>query len=166
MCSLMTSKKKPDAAGRAARPRNRHTSTEPQQQARPAGDVYVAAVGRRKTAVARVRLTVAGSADFTVNGLPMLTYFRQPELQQIATSPLTVAGNAATVTCSVRVEGGGYRGQAEAVRHGIARALLKLDAGLRPTLKPLGYLRRDPRAKERKKPGLRRARRAPQWAKR
>ncbi|TSC76972.1 MAG: small subunit ribosomal protein S9 [Parcubacteria group bacterium Gr01-1014_31] len=130
-----------------------------------AKNTYVAAVGRRKTAVARVRL-IPGSIEFTVNGKPLLQYFPQADLQELIMAPLKLVGKDADHGCSVKVSGGGYHGQAEAVRHGISRCLLLLDAGLRPTLKPHGYLTRDSRMKERKKPGLKRARRAPQWSKR
>lgn len=127
---------------------------------------YFSAVGRRKTAVARVRLSPSSTPTFTVNGKSLTEYFRPVHLQEIATAPLKIAGKSDTFSCSVKVSGGGFHGQAEAIRHGVARSLLAVDAQLRPTLKPHGFLTRDPRMKERKKPGLRRARRAPQWAKR
>lgn len=127
---------------------------------------YFSGVGRRKTAVARVRLTPSSAPTFTVNGMSLAEYFRPAQLQEIALAPLKATGKSDAFSCSVKVKGGGFHGQAEAVRHGVARSLLAVDAQLRPTLKPHGYLTRDPRMKERKKPGLHRARRAPQWAKR
>ncbi|MDD5109632.1 MAG: 30S ribosomal protein S9 [Patescibacteria group bacterium] len=127
---------------------------------------YFSGVGRRKTAVARVRLTPSSTPTFTVNGKPLTEYFRTMQLQEIVMAPLKITGKNESFSCSVKVNGGGFHGQAEAVRHGISRSLLDFEAGLRPTLKPYGFLTRDPRMKERKKPGLHRARRAPQWAKR
>lgn len=124
------------------------------------------AVGHRKTAVAVVRLQVNGPAVFTVNRQPLATYFQTSRLQAIATTPLTVVGKQHEFGLTARVSGGGVHGQAEAVRHGLSRCLLQYDASLRPTFKPLRLLTRDPRRKERKKPGLKRARRAPQWSKR
>lgn len=116
--------------------------------------------------MARVRLSAATNPDFVVNGRTLQVYFPQLDLQQLVAAPLVAVGKDKELSVSVKVSGGGIYGQAVAVQHGIARALLKIDATYRPTLKPHGYLTRDPRMKERKKPGLRRARRAPQWAKR
>lgn len=127
---------------------------------------YYHAVGRRKTAVAVVRLTQKGSGQITVNGRPFAQYFPIAEFQKSITSPLQAVGHASDYTISTTVRGGGIRGQAEAVRHAIARTLLTIDPLWRASLKPLGVLTRDPRAKERKKPGLHRARRAPQFSKR
>ncbi|MGI6103103.1 MAG: 30S ribosomal protein S9 [Patescibacteria group bacterium] len=120
---------------------------------------YVAAVGRRKRAVARVRLTT-GTGKVTINGKEIAA--EQPVVRQ----PLTLAGVADKVDVSAKVLGGGVNGQLEAVRHGIARALVAYQADFKSALKKAGLLTRDPREKERKKPGLKRARRAPQWAKR
>jgi len=131
-----------------------------------AGSVYYAATGRRKTAVARVRLYASATPEIIVNEKKMAEYFPQPGFQDLVRSPLILCGKDKEMSVSVKVNGGGSHGQAEAVRHGISRALLKLDAAYRPTLKPHGYLTRDSRMKERKKPGLKRARRAPQWQKR
>lgn len=116
--------------------------------------------------MARVRLMPAANPDFVVNGRALPAYFPQPDLQQLVVAPLSAVGKERELSVSVKVNGGGTYGQAVAVQHGVARALLKLDPTYRPTLKPHGFLTRDPRMKERKKPGLRRARRAPQWAKR
>ncbi|BCV24312.1 MAG TPA: 30S ribosomal protein S9 [Firmicutes bacterium] len=121
--------------------------------------------GRRKTSVARVRL-VPGSGRFVVNGQPVEEYFPLRSLQTIVERPLKVTGNLGKFDVLAKVEGGGITGQAGAVRHGIARALLRVDEILRPTLKKEGLLTRDPRMKERKKYGLKKARRAPQFSKR
>lgn len=123
------------------------------------------AVGRRKEAAARVRLT-AGETGITVNGRPIEKYFPYKIHQTLIAEPLKLVGLTDAFGVSAKVAGGGLTGQAEAVRHGIARALISLNAEFRKTLRAVGFLRRDPRAKERKKPGLRRARRAPQWSKR
>lgn len=125
----------------------------------------VRAVGRRKTAAARVRLTL-GKGEVVVNGKPLIEYFPVDLWQEKVLSPLTKTGKEKSFDVSVKVLGGGPNGQAEAVRHGIARALVKWDEALKPALKAEGYMTRDSRAKERKKPGLRRARRAHQWRKR
>src|SRR3989344_7009547 len=127
---------------------------------------YLYAVGRRKKAVARTRLFKKGEGKITVNEKDYDKYFPTYELKQIVTQPLEAAGKTKEFDFSIKVAGGGPRGQAEAVRHGIARALVVFDNDLRPSLKPHGYLKRDPRRKERKKPGLKRARRAPQFSKR
>lgn len=123
------------------------------------------AVGRRKTAAARVRLT-AGTGTVTVNGKALKEYFTLRLWQEKVLSPLTLTGREKQLDVSVRVLGGGVNGQADAVRHGIARALVRWNEELKPTLRAAGYLTRDPRAKERKKPGLRKARRGHQWRKR
>lgn len=122
-------------------------------------DQLIATVGRRKRAVARVRLK-PGTGRLVVNDQTLDT----PSLVILA--PLTLTGTESKVDVSVKVIGGGRAGQLEATRHGIARALVKYDAELRKTLKAAGFLTRDPREKERKKPGLKRARRAPQFSKR
>jgi len=127
---------------------------------------YLYAVGRRKKAVARVRLFKKGTGKITVNEKEYDKYFPGFELHLMVIQPLEAIGQLKEFDFSIRVAGGGPKGQAEACRHGIARALIIFDKDFRKTLKPLGYLRRDPRRKERKKPGLKRARRAPQWAKR
>jgi len=127
---------------------------------------YYQGTGRRKTAVARVRL-FPGSGEFVVNGKQIVEYFGARDLfQKELLRPLELTGNAARFNVLVKVRGGGVAGQVGAVRHGIARALLDLNAELRPTLKKAGLLTRDPRMKERKKPGLKRARKRPQYTKR
>jgi small subunit ribosomal protein S9 len=127
---------------------------------------YYQGTGRRKTAVARVRL-FPGSGEFVVNGKQADEYFGPRDLfRKELLRPLDLTGNAASFNVMVKVRGGGVAGQVMAVRHGIARALLDSDAELRPTLKHAGLLTRDPRMKERKKPGLKRARKRPQYTKR
>ena len=127
---------------------------------------YYQGTGRRKTAVARVRL-FPGSGDFVVNGRSIPEYFGHRELfaKELA-RPFELTGTVASYNVLVKVRGGGVAGQVGAVRHGIARALLDVNAELRPVLKKAGLLTRDPRMKERKKPGLKRARKAPQYTKR
>lgn len=127
---------------------------------------YVYAVGRRKNASARVRLYPEGSGKITINDRDLKNYFPLAASQILVMSPLKTVGKAEEMDVSVKVVGGGLNGQAGAVRHGIARALINLDPAWRAVLKAEGFLTRDPRVKERKKPGLRRARRAPQWSKR
>jgi small subunit ribosomal protein S9 len=121
--------------------------------------------GRRKNAVARVRL-VPGTGTVTVNGRTLEDYFGLQTLQMLATSPLNLTGVAGKYDVIVTVIGGGVSGQSGAVRHGISRALLKLDATFRPVLKQAGFLTRDPRMKERRKYGLKKARKRPQFSKR
>ncbi len=126
---------------------------------------FISALGRRKTASARVRIS-KGSGKITVNGRDYTEYFPIVFWQQKVVSPLEVVGMAKDFDVSVKVVGSGVNGQAEAVRHGIARALLAFDEKLKPLLKAQGLLTRDARAKERKKPGLHGARRGHQWRKR
>ena len=126
---------------------------------------YVEAVGRRKSASARVRL-YPGTGEIVVNDKPMPVYFGRALDQMILMQPLNLTGAAASYNISVHVVGGGESGQAAAVRLGIARALQMSDTNLRPPLKAAGMLTRDARAKERKKPGLKRARKAKQYTKR
>lgn len=121
--------------------------------------------GRRKTSVARVRLA-SGTGKITVNGRAFETYFPVDTLRGVAAQPLTVTGTADKLDVKVNVAGGGPNGQAGAVRHGIARALLQFDANLRPALKAEGLLTRDPRMKERKKYGQPGARKRYQFSKR
>ncbi len=155
-----------------AKPRVKKAKGEAPVEAAPRMDVnveggsFIPAVGRRKTSIARVRVIRNGKGLITINGRPMEHYFTTYELRNTVSSPLKTAGQETALDVSAMVEGGGMRGQAEAVRLGITRALVELNPAYRKTLKKLGYLTRDPRAKERKKPGLKRARRAPQWSKR
>ena len=121
--------------------------------------------GRRKTSVARVFLT-PGNGKFIINKKDIEEYFDQDTLKVTAKSPLEVTESLGKFDVYVTVKGGGFTGQAGAIRHGIARALLEVSAELRPVLKRAGYLTRDPRKKERKKYGLKKARRSPQFSKR
>ena len=121
--------------------------------------------GRRKSSVARVYL-VPGTGKITINKRDMDEYFGLETLKVVVRQPLTATETADQFDVLVNVRGGGYTGQAGAIRHGIARALLNVDADYRPVLKKAGFLTRDPRMKERKKYGLKAARRAPQFSKR
>lgn len=121
--------------------------------------------GRRKSSVARVYL-IPGTGKFTINKRDMDDYFGLETLKVIARQPLVLTGTEGKYDVLVNVHGGGTTGQAGAIRHGISRALLEADADFRPILKKSGFLTRDPRMKERKKYGLKAARRAPQFSKR
>lgn len=121
--------------------------------------------GRRKTAVARVRL-VPGNGNVTVNGKDVAEYFQRPVLEMMVRSPLRESQTEGRFDVIADVRGGGPSGQAGAVRHGIARALVEADSEYRPVVKRAGFLTRDPRMKERKKYGLKKARKAPQFSKR
>lgn len=128
---------------------------------------YMFAVGRRKTASARVRFYSAAEreGEIEVNGKPYTEYF-PANFAHVVKDPLDLIDGSANGYFTVKVSGGGPSSQAEAVRHGITRLLVEMNEDWKPVLKKRGFLRRDPRMKERKKPGLRRARRAPQWSKR
>jgi small subunit ribosomal protein S9 len=123
------------------------------------------AVGRRKTAIARVRLQ-AGEGRVLINDKSPMQYLGQRRLEQVVLQPLRLTDTLRRYDISVKVEGGGVSGQAGAIAHGISRALIDADEELRPTLKKAGLLTRDARMKERKKYGLKRARKAPQYTKR
>lgn len=127
---------------------------------------YYQGTGRRKSATARVRLFPGGTGSITVNGRNLDEYFHRQRDAITVTSPLSLTSTEGKFDVSVQVIGGGTTGQAGAVCHGIARALVEADPDLRPSLRQAGFLSRDPRAKERKKPGLKRARKAPQYTKR
>lgn len=127
---------------------------------------YLYAVGRRKSAIARVRFYPKEEEDLIINQKDYRQYFSTFYLQKIVSSPLDQIGQRPKGKISIKVSGGGNRGQAESIRHGIARVLIQLNSDFRPALKKAGFLRRDQRVKERKKYGLKRARRAPQWQKR
>lgn len=126
---------------------------------------YYEAVGRRKRAVARVRL-VPGDGQVVINDKELKEYFGRPQDWLDVMAPLKLTGNENRFNVSVLVSGGGITGQAQAIRHGVARALLRVDPNLSRPLRQAGFLTRDPREKERKKPGLKRARKAPQYTKR
>ncbi len=133
---------------------------------------YIQAVGRRKNAIARVRLTESSKTHFTINDkLDLAAYFPTAELQKTVTEAFSTAREtgipeALHFSVSAHLTGGGITGQAVALRHGIARALITFNKELRPKLKKAGFLKRDPRTKERRKFGLKKARKAPQWSKR
>ena len=129
------------------------------------GKPYFYGTGRRKSSVARVRI-YNGNGNITVNGRDIDDYFGLETLKLIVRQPLSLTNTADKFDIVCSVAGGGVSGQAGAIRHGIARGLLQFDAELRPTLKKAGLLTRDPRMKERKKYGLKGARRAPQFSKR
>ena len=126
---------------------------------------YYYATGRRKTSVARVRL-LPGDGVLVINGRSPSEYFGRRDLETVVTQPLRVTDNLGRFVASIKVVGGGVSGQAGAICHGIARALVSADEEMRPALKKAGLLTRDPREKERKKYGLKRARKAPQYTKR
>lgn len=135
----------------------------------PEGDKYYYAVGKRKTAVAQVRIysqAKAKEGDLEINGRKIKEYFPILSLQNVFFAPFRVTGLQNKFKVSVVVKGGGINSQAEAIRLGISRALVKFDGDLKKTLKAYKFLTRDARVVERKKPGLKKARRAPQWAKR
>ena len=127
---------------------------------------YTYGTGRRKSSVARVHLFSNGTGKIAINGRDLEQYFGLETLKTIVRQPLTLLGIEGKFDVECTVSGGGVSGQAGAIRHGIARALLQVDESYRPALKSAGFLTRDPRMKERKKYGLKAARRAPQCAKR
>ena len=126
---------------------------------------YIYGTGRRKKAVARVRL-VAGKGNITINGRTLEDFFGLETLRMIVKQPLVMTNTESKYDMIVKVVGGGYTGQAGAIRHGLSRALVKANEEYKLTLKKAGFLTRDPRMKERKKYGLKAARRAPQFSKR
>ena len=127
---------------------------------------YFYGTGRRKSSVARVRVYENGTGSITINGRDIDNYFGLDTLKMVVRQPLVATDMLGKVDVVVTVCGGGVTGQAGAIRHGISRALLVANAEIRPTLKAAGFLTRDPRMKERKKYGLKAARRAPQFSKR
>ncbi len=127
---------------------------------------YIRAIGRRKTSTAVVKLYENGTNTFTVNGKKSSDYFPTEELQKIIHDPITKTKTTEKYDIEVTAKGGGIHSQAEAVRHGIARILAGQDDDTKNKVKKLGFLKRDPRAKERRKFGLKKARKSPQWSKR
>lgn len=127
---------------------------------------YFYGTGRRKSSVARVRVYANGTGKITINNRDIDDYFGLDTLKLIVRQPMELTGTSGKFDIICTVAGGGVTGQAGAIRHGLSRALLEFDAELRPTLKKAGFLTRDPRMKERKKYGLKAARRAPQFSKR
>ena len=130
-----------------------------------AAEARYRATGKRKTSVARVILR-PGKGEYTINGRPLESYFPRPTLQHTARQPLETAGYQESMDVVAKIHGGGVSAQADALRHGIARALIEVDPQLRTDLKRRGFLTRDARAKERKKAGLKKARKRPQFSKR
>lgn len=127
---------------------------------------YIETIGRRKTATARVRMTPSTKSSFLINDKEVNDYFQTSDLREIVNSAFTKSGLPNKYSITVKVTGSGIHSQAEAVRHGITRALVKEDESMRSSLKKLGFLKRDPRSKERKKFGLKKARKGPTWSKR
>ncbi|HVY72962.1 MAG TPA: 30S ribosomal protein S9 [Candidatus Paceibacterota bacterium] len=127
---------------------------------------YIETVGRRKTSIARARLTPAAKTSAVINGKDVNEYFSTDSLRAVAMEAFLKVPLTGQFTAEVVVKGGGIAGQATAVRHAISRALIEFDRNLRTPLKKEGFLKRDPRAKERKKPGLVKARKRKQWSKR
>ncbi len=130
------------------------------------GARYIEAVGRRKTAIARVRITPSAKTSYAINNRELDSYFPTDALRAMATEAFSKGKITDKFKVTVLVKGGGIASQADAIRLGISRALLVHDIELRGRLKKLGFLKRDPRAKERRKFGLKKARKAPQWSKR
>ncbi|HEX8947300.1 MAG TPA: 30S ribosomal protein S9 [Candidatus Paceibacterota bacterium] len=131
-----------------------------------ASTTYITAVGRRKTSIASVRITKAPKSSILVNGMSPKDYFKTDLRTKVAEEALTIAESAENYAVVAHVEGGGIAGQADALRHAISRAITKAEPKTRTVLKAAGLMRRDPRAKERKKPGLVKARKRKQWSKR
>ena len=127
---------------------------------------YIEAIGRRKTSTARVRIVESTKSSFLVNEKDANDYFKTKDQRRLIQDPIMKGKPGSKWNIEVRVTGGGIHSQAEAVRHGLSRALVIFDGELRGKLKTLGFLKRDPRAKERRKFGLKKARKAPQWSKR
>jgi small subunit ribosomal protein S9 len=127
---------------------------------------FFMAVGRRKTAIASVRMSVAPKSSIIVNGKSAKEYFKTDERAKIAEEAFAKAESAENYAVTAHVEGGGVAAQADALRHAISRAITKAEPKTRTILKAAKFLKRDPRAKERKKPGLKKARKSPQWSKR
>lgn len=131
-----------------------------------ASKTFITAVGRRKTAIASVRMSVAPKSSVMINGKTLKEYFKTDLRALIAEEALAKAESADNYRVTAHVEGGGVSAQADALRHAISRALVKVEPNTRKVLKAASFLKRDPRAKERKKPGLVKARKAKQWSKR
>jgi small subunit ribosomal protein S9 len=172
---MATPKKKTEETVKKAAPRKKPTKVddaavmdaEEMNAAEMAkGGSFIPAIGRRKTSVARVRLIKNGKGMITVNGKKAETFFSTFALREQVFAPLKAVGQETAVDVSAKVEGGGIRGQSEALRQGISRALIELNPTFRTALKKLGYLTRDSRKRERKKFGKKSARRSPQWSKR
>ena len=127
---------------------------------------YIEAIGRRKTAIARVRIVPASKQSLVINDRELEVYFKTNEQRRIAVDALNKGKTVTKWKITAKISGGGLNAQAEALRHGIARTLVQHDVELRKKLKKAGFLKRDPRSKERRKFGLKKARKSPQWSKR
>lgn len=162
---MPTKETKPKAAPRASKV----VASAKEVVEKPAKKIaarYTEAVGRRKTSTARVRVVEAPKDSIVVNGKDVATYFPTKELQDIVSGALSKSKVVGKFAITVKVVGGGVHSQAEALRHGLSRALVVIDLETKKRLKKLGFLKRDPRMKERRKFGLKKARKAPQWSKR
>lgn len=165
---------KPKKSSKEATPKTSPTPREKPKTLSAAGKTkavpkathYFYAAGKRKTSVASVRLFSNGKGTVTINDRAFENYFPIFTDQDKILAPLRITNTQKAFSIAVKVRGGGVHAQAEAIRHGIAKALLQYDSNLRSIVKPMGFLTRDARIKERKKYGLKRARRAPQWQKR
>lgn len=157
------------AVKKATKKTTKKTVSTKEAVEKKSAEKYFYGVGRRKTSVAQVRIyekEEATEADLLINGKPMTQYFPTLAQQNVVTSPLRSSGAFGKFSMTAMVKGGGFTGQVDAVRLGIARALVSFDETLKKSLRDNGHLTRDSRKVERKKPGLKKARRAPQWAKR
>jgi len=163
-----TTKKKVGTASQSAEDVKKKVEVTPEDSSvveKESKDRYFEAVGRRKTATTRVRLYTKGTGVL-VNGKDYKVYFPLPNLQKIIDDPLRKMKNLERFKITAQVSGGGVNAQAEAIRHGISRALVVFNTDFKKRLKRSGYLKRDPRRKERKKYGLKKSRKAPRWSKR
>lgn len=158
-------KKKP-AAPKRSKPSAKGEARFEERHPEEKREHYFEALGKRKTSAARVRIVTEGDKGISVNSKPYQAYFPSLELQETILAPLKLMSCLDQFKILIKVAGGGIHSQAEAVRHGIARALILFNADFRKRLKKAGFLTRDSRMRERKKFGLKRARRAPQWRKR
>ena len=129
-------------------------------------ETYISTIGRRKTSTARVRMTPAEKTSVIINDKPLNEYFATKELKAIVNDALQKVADTKEYLVTVVVKGGGIHSQAEAIRHGMARGLVKADEAFKAEVKKLGFLKRDPRSKERRKFGLKKARKSSQWSKR
>jgi len=165
--SKITKPKKTDAKKKVAKvkPVVKEAKEKIKRSKKPKLD-YIFTVGRRKSSVARVRYYRKGEGEIIINHLDYKKYFKYFEFQNIILEPLKLTNKSGQGKFSIKVSGGGLRGQAESIQLGISRLILKIDEKLRPLLRSKKLLTRDPRVKERKKYGLKKARRAPQWQKR
>jgi len=169
--TITKTKKEKKPAKKIARKTTKRPSEKPKKKVVIKTGRYYEAVGRRKRSTARVRLFTCSPFEdeqgkVLVNDKSYIDFFPTSRLQQIVISPLKKMKSINRFEVTIKVVGGGILGQAEAIRHGLARTLVKFNPDFSKKLKRAGYLRRDPREKERKKPGLKKARRAPQWSKR